>query len=552
MANPDNIFRRIFERLPLPPSLHGRRLVHQLARLRRKGRIHETLARFGHLAAHPVDGPYVAPYLADCLLQSEQPDLARVRMLMAVPAAPTAQAEYWSCRARVHHGLGEHAAALSAYTRALDDAVLRPTILTQALPLAASLAPSAEAMIFLEKAARYPSSRTLSLFHQGADAQLAADAAHQVRAVHSVSAGVARGHGHLLSLGEPEPIRLACLGADGSPAADRIILSYAPYVAELESATVVSGSSLVQVGDATVLSDLLADPEYARYVCLAGDPSVLAVRPGAVLVRRVEPTETLPEGINLSGMFSGHYGHWFAEFLPRLRHFIRHPRFAEVPIIVDEGMPASHYDFLAALVPNRQHILRRGSALKVARLWVAPTINFFPPDLLPGHAVPPDRQASWSAGALRFFAERLPAAPASPSTGPSRLFLSRRNSRWRRLVNEPEVVAALVPLGFRVVCLEDLGFAEQVRTLAAADFIIAPNGSALNNLIFARPSVKVVVLSQHHQHNWGGWLGPFRELGYDPVFVMGAPVQSAMEKHADYVIPAEEVRRAVERLLPPR
>ena len=548
MASHDHLLRRLYERIPLPRALHVRRLARQLARLRRKGRTAELLARFGHLWDHPVDGPHVAPYLADCLLRTEEPDLERVRALISGPCAQTESADYWYCRAHAHHRLGEHAAALSAYARVIPDPSFRPWVLPLALPLAGSHATEPTSVAFLQALCRFPETRPVALFHLGADEELSMSLpTHSVRSVLSARDAVISGHGDWRSLGDPEAIRLACFQPDGAPAPDRITMSYEPYVAELASATVVSGSSLVHVGASAVVSDLLADWDLAKFVCLRGDPTVMALRQGGVLVRRVEPSERIAEGVNLCGMSSSHFGHWFAEYLPRLRHFIGQPRFAEVPIIVDEGMPASHYEFLRALVPNRQHLLPRGAALLVDRLWVAPTINFFPPALQPGHTVPPDRQAAWSVGALRFFAERL--RPGRTEPGPRRLFLSRRNSSWRRLANEAELVAALAPLGFEVVCLEDLGFADQVRTLGEAGFIIAPNGSALNNLIFASPRTKVVVFGQRHFHNWGGWLGPFQDLGYQPVFVTGEPVQSAAEKHADYVISVEEAMRVVHRLL---
>lgn len=548
MPKSDHVLRRLFEQIPLPRFLHVRRLARQLARLRRKGRTGELMARFGQRGDHPIDGSYVAPYLADGLLQADEPDLAKVRALLAAPPAPTDFTDLWYCRARSHHRLGQYAEALSAYAIAVTDARLSPSVLELAMPLAAANSASPASAAFLRVASRFPATRELALFHLGADAKLGVGlTAHSVRTVLSVKAGAALGHGRWYSLGEAAAIRLACFNPDGSPAPDRTTLSYEPYVAELSAATVVSGSSLIHVGASTVLSDLLSDWELAQHVSLGDDPTVVAIREGAALVSRIKPTGRLPEGINLSGMFSCHYGHWFAEYLPRLRHIIGQPRLAEVPIIVDEGMPSSHYEFLRALAPNRHHVLRRGEALMVDRLWVAPTINFFPPALHAGHTVSPDRQAAWSVDALRFFAERMRPGCAKP--GARRLFLSRRNSSWRRLANEPELIDALVPLGFEVVCLEELGFADQLRMLGEAGFIIAPNGSALNNLIFTSPKTKVVVFCQHHFHNWGGWLGPFQDLGYRPVFLTGAPLQSAREKHADYVISVEEALRVVHRLL---
>lgn len=265
MASHDHLLRRLYERIPLPRALHVRRLARQLARLRRKGRTAELLARFGHLWDHPVDGPHVAPYLADCLLRTEEPDLERVRALISGPCAQTESADYWYCRAHAHHRLGEHAAALSAYARVIPDPSFRPWVLPLALPLAGSHATEPTSVAFLQALCRFPETRPVALFHLGADEELSMSLpTHSVRSVLSARDAVISGHGDWRSLGDPEAIRLACFQPDGAPAPDRITMSYEPYVAELASATVVSGSSLVHVGASAVVSDLLADWDLAK------------------------------------------------------------------------------------------------------------------------------------------------------------------------------------------------------------------------------------------------------------------------------------------------
>lgn len=541
------IYLRMWGRLPLPGFMR-RWHLRGLERLRRHGRLSELrawLARHGGQADHE---PLAVAYLAEALLQDSSPDAEAVGALMSRPPAHTQYPEYWFCRARVYQWLGRGEEALISFEKALASDRSREEVLLAGLPLAARHPGRDAARSFLSSASRYPDAVPLIRFFLGqAGGRDESACEYEARDVLSVEEGASAGHARWFRLGAPEPIRLAAFTPDGRPAPDQVIASNVPYVAEITDATLVSGSSLVRVGASTALSDVFADWGLARHVCHRGDSTLRAVRQGAVLVRRAQPAAFLAEGINLSGTYSQHYGHWFAEYLPKLRHFIRQPRFEEVPIIVDAGMPASHYDFLSALVPNRLHILPRGSALRVGCLWVAPTVNFFPPALKPGHEVPAHRQPSWSAGALRFFSDRL--RPGQSGPGQRRVFLSRRNSSWRRLANEQEIVAALIPLGFETVFLEELGFAEQLSLFKEAGFIVAPNGSALNNLIFASPRVKVVVLSQHNYHNWGGWLGPFQDLGFNPVFITGAPRQSSARKHADYSIPTDEVEATVRRLL---
>ncbi|MBE2257762.1 MAG: DUF563 domain-containing protein [Rhodobacteraceae bacterium] len=440
-------------------------------------------------------------------------------------------------------------------------------ICDSAFPMAVAAGDSAESAeffgVFESLAAEQRVSSSLvekSLFFQGRDGELqdaikagTAGDGLSLRRISSVAdwlAGVDSGESSLQSLGEAEVIRVVMPAANRQAANEETSVdASAPYVAELADASIVGGSSLIYVGRDVVLSDLLADRRYGRYVSLQYDTSVAAQRHDALLVRAIDAPQCLPEGVMLCGLASECYGHWFAEFLPRLRYLEQHPRFAEMPIIVDDGMPKSHHDFLRALVANPLHILPRGTALKVGKLVVAPTMTFFPVELFTDHAVPPERQASWTAGALRYIGERIRSRLGESARAADRIFLSRRNSTWRRLVNEEEILNDLQQLGFRAVFLEECSFAEQVRIFQGAEFVVAPNGSALNNLIFASPDVKALVIGQKNHFNWGGWLGPMMDLGYSPVFLSGEPIGDEANKHSDYTIPVAEVRRTIEQML---
>jgi capsular polysaccharide biosynthesis protein len=106
--------------------------------------------------------------------------------------------------------------------------------------------------------------------------------------------------------------------------------------------------------------------------------------------------------------------------------------------------------------------------------------------------------------------------------------------QWRRLINEAEVEAALVSVGFETVYLERMNAAEQVSTFENAEWIVAPVGSALLNMIFADPAAKVLILSQPNLFNWGTLQGPMEALGYKPLFVCGERANDENYKHSDY------------------
>ena len=204
-------------------------------------------------------------------------------------------------------------------------------------------------------------------------------------------------------------------------------------------------------------------------------------------------------------------------------------------------MPQSHYEFLSILVPNPIYLLAKGSSLKVKKLLVANTDFFFPTELVKNHSVPFEQQSSVSVGALQYFDAKITKRFGTPENPKDRIFLSRRNCQWRRLENEKQIILALEKFKFKTVYIEDFSFEDQVKIFQNCEFIVAPNGSSLSNLIFASPNVKLLMLGQKNLFNWGGWFGSFKELGYSISYLAGDSISKGTDKHSDYTVPVSNV-----------
>jgi capsular polysaccharide biosynthesis protein len=101
---------------------------------------------------------------------------------------------------------------------------------------------------------------------------------------------------------------------------------------------------------------------------------------------------------------------------------------------------------------------------------------------------------------------------------PKRLYVDRRASSHRPLLNESDVIASLMPLGFVSVRLEELQLQDQQNLFAHAEIIVAPHGAGLTNLLYARPGAQVIELIMD---GWACWcfrhLAAIRGLRYDCV-----------------------------------
>jgi hypothetical protein len=83
-----------------------------------------------------------------------------------------------------------------------------------------------------------------------------------------------------------------------------------------------------------------------------------------------------------------------------------------------------------------------------------------------------------------------------PSTSPSRrVYISRDEASYRRLVNEDEVWALLREAGFERVYMETLSFEQQVQLMQETAVLVAPHGAGLANMLFLDPSACVVEIA---------------------------------------------------------
>lgn len=339
-------------------------------------------------------------------------------------------------------------------------------------------------------------------------------------------------------LGEPETYR--CIPA--TPAVDDIFVTApVPYVAEIPDAIINSGSSIV-IKDNYAISDILSHRQYGKFCDTASDHRIIARSDENILFRRPEVSETLESGVMLCGNASNAYGHWTAEFLPKLRFYLQHPDFSKMPLIIDDGMPLSHYEFLNCITENPQYRLQQGKSIMVRKLLLTPTDSFFPTDLKPNHEVPPQHQSTMTRGAISFLSEKITAKFGSPPEAPTgKIYLSRQNSKWRRLSNELEICEILASYGFLNVSAENYSFEEQVRLFQNAKFIIGSNGSALNNIVFSSKNARTIILGQKELFNWGSWLGNFIDCGYQVEYFSEGALPCKILKHSDYTVSANSL-----------
>jgi hypothetical protein len=209
-------------------------------------------------------------------------------------------------------------------------------------------------------------------------------------------------------------------------------------------------------------------------------------------MKRLPPRTRLDRTVSLvTGGGSGvAYFHWLYDVLPRLHLLESAGLVGDQDIFLVEHIGAEYkrstLDILG-IGPDRRFEIRKPITVEAGRLVVSEGHRSL------AHVEP------WVPEFLRSRLMRT-----SPAVG-RRLYINRRDTRLRRILNEHDLESALAARGFESISMVDYGFAEKVQLYASAEIIVAPHGSGLSNIAFCAPQTAILDIQGDD------WFGPLFE-----------------------------------------
>ncbi|NJR22921.1 MAG: tetratricopeptide repeat protein [Richelia sp. CSU_2_1] len=204
----------------------------------------------------------------------------------------------------------------------------------------------------------------------------------------------------------------------------------------------------------------------------------------------------------LSGLSGNVYFHWMVDVLPRIELLRR------------SGWNLGEIDWF--LVNSYRHEFQRESLriLGIPEAKVLESDRF--PHLQADELIVPSFPGylGWPSGWAIDFLRRefLPgiggrsSSRVSLTNFPKRIYISRSKARYRRVLNEADVVEVLAKYGFVSVLPELMSLEEQIACFAGAEAIVAAHGSGLTNTVFCTAGTKVIELVSPHyisHYYWG-------------------------------------------------
>ncbi len=215
---------------------------------------------------------------------------------------------------------------------------------------------------------------------------------------------------------------------------------------------------------------------------------------------RIEQFEGVVVAITASNQDA--YFHWLFDLLPRLKML------DDMGVKPDKYYLQCHYRFqretldLLDMIPQESIINCTDVALLSASRLIVPCH-----EVMDGREFP-----KWVIDFIRnrFLSKVETAEPSSCK----RIYVSRADALFRRVLNEPELSSILKEYGFTSVKLEKLSVREQITLFRDAEAVVLPHGSGLANLVFCQKRTPVIELLPAQVLDHGYRLSTAAELDY--------------------------------------
>jgi len=249
-----------------------------------------------------------------------------------------------------------------------------------------------------------------------------------------------------------------------------------PYVARLDEVLVDPGYWAVIDGDR-----LFTRETQGRTIANSPHVRGRVTRDGRQCVVSLPRTpERIEEPCILLGS-DQNYAHWVLRNLPKLSLLENSDVPPEARLLVREDLRRWQLDYLELIgIPeSRLRKVRDGDVVACRRLYVPTQLNQHP-RLGEG---------------LAWLRAKLAPLLAPPGQASDLVYASRREHPRRRLLNEPEVEAALAPLGFRTIVPGEMRVQDQIVAFSRARVVVAPHGAGLANMAFAPPGAALVEIA---------------------------------------------------------
>lgn len=307
------------------------------------------------------------------------------------------------------------------------------------------------------------------------------------------------------------------------------------YIAKLENITIFGRFNILTSDDCLIVHGL----QYANY------PD--AIRRYLKPFLKNNSLDSLELSLSLPSqiveeecvVLRGHenFGHWLFDYLTRMSVLEYKPELKKLKLLILETVPKRFLEFLTMLGFEQEQFIFCDQTVSVKNAWIPSSVCYR------GHYT--DKNPYFWPDSVLYLRSKILGSkahlPLPLQPRKKRLYLSREESRWRRIINERALVSSLSELGFENIVMERLPIKAQLEIISQAEIIISPLGAGAGMIMFAPKNVSVVELT--HEDVCGVWSRIWCDLlgqRYHPIICEKVAIQTTQETgtqekvHADY------------------
>jgi hypothetical protein len=207
-------------------------------------------------------------------------------------------------------------------------------------------------------------------------------------------------------------------------------------------------------------------------------------------------------GLLLSTLFAvNNYYHWMMDLMPRLRLF------QMAGLSFDE---IDHFFVNSTKLPFQRETLKL-AGIPASKIVETETVEYFSCDELYVPSMP--NRIGFPRRWMTDYLESI--VPKNASATPDKIYIDRRDSKVRVMLNNDVFAKFLEDLGFKLLVPSEQTFQETVSWFRGAKMIVAIHGAALTDLAFCAPGTHVLEICPYNSDNNGFWtLACEKELNY--------------------------------------
>ncbi len=279
--------------------------------------------------------------------------------------------------------------------------------------------------------------------------------------------------------------------------------SMAPATFILRDVIVHASAGIISIGDEVLVETLWhTDPQAHGYeVC-----------DGKVILTTREITRLEGTHVTLLAGAKNNYFHAMIEGVARIAMLQPHMLEQAQSVLVTQGAVAQDFVLNQLSLPSPLHrrTVNDSTSLRIETLIYPWSIH---------------GDCDYHPCLVDFYQRISDGVSAPDQPMPRRLYIDRRGTSLRPLLNEDEVIAKLAFLGFVPVKPETFTPADQLRLFRGAEAIVAPHGAGLTNIGYCRPGTILLELFMDAYVNWCfRRLAALKTLRYD--CVLGRSIDS--------------------------